>query len=55
MIVEEMLVKNTFGFHLRPATMFAAAAQGFSSDIKIGYNGRIVNGKKRYRSSQARN
>ncbi|WP_129731063.1 HPr family phosphocarrier protein [Ectobacillus funiculus] len=45
MIVEEMLVKNTFGFHLRPATMFAAAAQGFSSDIKIGYNGRIVNGK----------
>lgn len=45
MIVEEILVKNTFGFHLRPATMFAAAAQEFSSDITIGYNGRVVNGK----------
>lgn len=40
-----MLVKNTFGFHLRPATMFASVAQGFSSDIKISYNGRVVNGK----------
>ncbi|RBW68502.1 HPr family phosphocarrier protein [Bacillus taeanensis] len=45
MIVEEIVVKNRLGFHLRPATMFASIAQKFSSEIKISYNGRIATGK----------
>ncbi|HWO98517.1 MAG TPA: HPr family phosphocarrier protein [Bacillus sp. (in: firmicutes)] len=45
MIVEEIVVKTKLGFHLRPATMFASAAQGFSSDIKISCNGRVTTGK----------
>lgn len=45
MIIEEMVVKNRLGFHLRPATLFASVAQTFSSDIKISYKGRVTTGK----------
>ena len=45
MILEEIVVRTKLGFHLRPATMFASVAQGFSSDIKISYNGRVTTGK----------
>lgn len=45
MVIEEILVKNRLGLHLRPATMFASIAQQFSSDITVGYKGKFVVGK----------
>ncbi|MDQ1723000.1 MAG: phosphocarrier protein HPr [Frankiaceae bacterium] len=33
------------GLHARPAAMFSMTASGFSCDVKVSKNGRIVNGK----------
>jgi phosphocarrier protein HPr len=38
-------ILNEEGLHARPAGIFVKAANGFSSDIEIDYNGNKVNAK----------
>ncbi len=40
-----VLVVDPVGLHARPATVAVNAASKFKSDVKIGFNGKIVNMK----------
>lgn len=41
----EIEVRHSAGLHARPATLFVQIAQQFSSDIKVSYCDKTVNGK----------
>ena len=46
MIVEkDVVLKNKYGLHARPATLFAETANRFESEIAIVKDGQDVNGK----------
>lgn len=45
MVSKQLKVINSEGFHMRPASGFAAAMGKYSSDVKIEVNGTEVNGK----------
>ncbi|WP_167578089.1 HPr family phosphocarrier protein [Ammoniphilus sp. YIM 78166] len=45
MLIEEFVINSKRGLHLRPATQLASVAQEFTSDIKVGCDGKIVPGK----------
>ncbi|MEW9673867.1 HPr family phosphocarrier protein [Ammoniphilus sp. 3BR4] len=45
MVIEEIKINSKRGFHLRPATQLASAAQEFSSEIQVGYDGKVASGK----------
>jgi len=45
MVRAEIQVRNEFGLHLRPAGYLADATMKFESDVKLRYNGKVVNGK----------
>lgn len=45
MIVKDLVVTNRLGIHARPAALFAKAASGFASDIRVLKDGLEVNGK----------
>jgi len=46
MLVEkEVTLKNKYGLHARPATLFAETASAFTCDITIVKDGQDVNGK----------
>ncbi len=40
-----VLVVDPVGLHARPATVAVNAASKFKSDVKIGFNGKVVNMK----------
>ena len=44
-LVREMVVRNAFGFHARPAAMFAKVASQFESEIMIEKDGIRVSAK----------
>jgi phosphocarrier protein HPr len=45
MVRREVVIANKLGFHARAAARFVQLASGFASDIKVGRNGKEVNGK----------
>lgn len=45
MVSQKLKVVNSQGFHMRPASTFAAAMAKYSSDIKIEANNMDVNAK----------
>ena len=46
MLVErEVVLKNKYGLHARPATLFAETSNGFRCDVSIVKDGQDVNGK----------
>lgn len=45
MTEKEVVIKNKFGLHARPASMFVQAAAKFKSSIKIRKDGQEVDGK----------
>ena len=45
MVSKEFTIKNSMGFHMRPASNFAAAMGKYNSDIKIEVNNMEVNAK----------
>ena len=44
-ITEEIIVNNTHGLHVRPASIFVQKASKFDSSVKIEKDGQIVDGK----------
>lgn len=42
---KETSLKNAFGFHVRPVTMFMKLANNFKSDITVSANGNTVSGR----------
>ncbi|MGE3818952.1 MAG: HPr family phosphocarrier protein [Isosphaeraceae bacterium] len=38
-------IVNAMGLHLRAASSFARHAQRFQAEIRVSFNGRVVNGK----------
>jgi len=38
-------IVNAYGLHVRPATKFVSLAQSFRSQVRVGHEGRTVNGK----------
>lgn len=45
MICREVVIANKLGLHARAAARFVQIASGFASEIKVGRNGKEVNGK----------
>ena len=45
MISNTMIITNDVGLHARPATLFAKAAQKYSSTITVSCNGKSANAK----------
>lgn len=41
----DVVVQGEHGLHARPATFLVDVAMGYESEIRVGYNGRIGNGK----------
>ena len=44
-VVEELVIVNPQGLHARPAASLVKTALQFKSDIRVGVNGQLVNGK----------
>ncbi len=44
-ISKAFTLTNKSGFHMRPAQVFVKAMARYSSDIKISFDGREINGK----------
>lgn len=42
---KEVIIKNKFGLHVRPATTFAELARKFGSTIQVIKDGQTVDGK----------
>lgn len=42
---KDLVLKNKYGLHARPATLLATVAGGFKSDIIVIKDGQEVNGK----------
>lgn len=38
-------IVNAYGLHVRPATKFVRLAQSFRSQVRVGHEGRTVDGK----------
>lgn len=45
MISQKVTIKNKSGIHARPAGMFVKTTGSCSSDVKILYNGKVIEGK----------
>ena len=45
MVSKNVKIVNSEGFHMRTASGFAAAMGKYSSEVKIEFNGKDVNGK----------
>ncbi len=45
MVRREVVIVNRLGLHARAAARFVQLASGFASNIKVGRNGKEVNGK----------
>jgi phosphocarrier protein HPr len=45
MVRREVIIANKLGLHARAAARFVQLASSFGSEIKIGRNGKEVNGK----------
>ena len=45
MVRQEVIIANKLGLHARAAARFVQLASGFASEIKVGRNGKEVNGK----------
>lgn len=45
MIQTQLTIINKLGLHARAAAKFIACTQSFSSNIKVGQNGELVDGK----------
>jgi phosphocarrier protein HPr len=41
----DLVLKNKYGLHARPATLLAEVANGFKSDVTVIKDGQEVNGK----------
>ncbi len=41
----EVVVENSLGLHARPATLFVRTASQFQSDVTIGRDGHVSDGK----------
>ncbi|GIW72886.1 MAG: phosphocarrier protein HPr [Planctomycetota bacterium] len=44
-VERELELKNRYGLHARPATLFAEVANRYTSEIKVEKDGQVVNGK----------
>ena len=44
-VVKELVLKNKYGLHARPATLLAEVANGFKAEIAVVKEGQEVNGK----------
>ncbi len=44
-VEKDLVLKNKYGLHARPATLFAETASGFRSEITVTKDGQDVNGK----------
>jgi phosphocarrier protein len=44
-VEKDLVLKNKYGLHARPATLFAETANGFKSEITVVKDGQDVNGK----------
>lgn len=44
-VEKDVTLKNKYGLHARPATLFAEVANGFKSEITVVKDGQDVNGK----------
>jgi phosphocarrier protein HPr len=42
---KDLVLKNKYGLHARPAMLFAETANGFKSEITVVKDGQDVNGK----------
>lgn len=45
MVSKQLVIVNSQGFHMRPASMFATAMGKYDCDVKIKFNGNEVNAK----------
>lgn len=45
MASENMIITHSAGLHARPAVLFAQAAQSYSSEITVTFNGKTANAK----------
>lgn len=45
MVSKQLVIVNSQGFHMRPASMFATAMGKYACDVKINFNGNEVNAK----------
>ncbi len=45
MVSKQLVIVNSQGFHMRPASMFATAMGKYACDVKIKFNGNEVNAK----------
>lgn len=45
LIEKDLVLKNKYGLHARPATLFAETANGFKAEITVVKDGQDVNGK----------
>lgn len=45
MVSKEFTVKNTMGFHMRPANVFVTEMTKFASEVNIKFGGKTINGK----------
>ena len=44
-IVREMVLKNKYGLHVRPAGLFAKVASRYNADVEVEKDGNVVSGK----------
>ena len=45
LLEKELVLKNKYGLHARPATLFAETANGYRCEITVVKDGQDVNGK----------
>lgn len=45
MIVKNLIIKNKYGLHARPAALFVQTASGYDAEVTISKDGLEVNGK----------
>lgn len=45
MVSKEFTIKNSMGFHMRPANVFVSEMTKFVSEVNIKFDGKVVNGK----------
>lgn len=45
MVSKEFTIKNSMGFHMRPANAFVSEMTKFVSEVNIKFDGKTVNGK----------
>ena len=45
MVSKEVTIKNSMGFHMRPANVFVTEMAKFASEVNIVFGGKVINGK----------